>query len=96
MTKTFSTTKSMPQMQLSMMGDTRSSGVFSDAIAEMSDKDLIALEEDLDIYARTSLVGIQMSKLLAKLRVATADDADAENIHALPQTIAPARVSVAA
>ncbi len=63
--------RSAPECLLSRLGTARSYETLLKAAQGMSKEELLALEDDLSYYAQTGLIGIYMSRLLAKLQPET-------------------------
>lgn len=59
----------MPELQLRQAGTECSYIALLKASQALTDEDLGLLEEDLSHYARTGLVGVHMSRLLALLQL---------------------------
>lgn len=100
--------QSSPELLLFGQGDARSYDILQEVLQSLSDEELAALEDDISFYTQTRLVGIYMSRLLLRLKVATSNEAedgrdrasDTSKIVArntLPSnTDGPARMEVAA
>lgn len=59
--------RSLPELLLSGEGTADSYALFREELEALSDAELEALEDDLEFYAETKLVGVQMSRLLSVL-----------------------------
>lgn len=59
--------RSAPECQLSRIGDDRSFTALKSAIAQWTENELRALEEEMSFHDETGLVGIRMSRLSAML-----------------------------
>ncbi|MEM6386341.1 MAG: hypothetical protein AAF718_08920 [Pseudomonadota bacterium] len=66
---------SAPECQLSTVGSDVSYSVLLESTRELTDDALVALEKDLDYYAETGLIGVNMSKMLALLQTKSANAA---------------------
>lgn len=59
--------RSAPECQLSKLGTDETFSTLLRAARELSEKDLKALEEDIDFYSQTGLIGVRMSWMLAQI-----------------------------
>lgn len=83
MTKNPAKPQSMPEIQLQKAGTKRSYRVLLEASRGLSDEELDLFEEDLSYYTRTGLVGVYMSKFLARLQLDAPATQMQENCAAL-------------
>jgi len=68
MTLTKNTSQSAPECQLSKSGTPESMKILLNSTQTLSDEELCALEEDLNYYSETGLIGVTMSRLLVLLQ----------------------------
>ena len=60
--------RSAPESDLRKDGSASTYSILKAAAANLSDKDLKSLDDDLTFYAQTGLIGVQMSRLMVLLR----------------------------
>lgn len=57
-----------PECQLSKLGTPGTYAVLLSAAQSLSEKDLNTLEEDIDFYMKTGLIGVRMSWMLTLIQ----------------------------
>lgn len=77
------TTKSLPELRLCEIGTNLSYDILFGASQLLLDAELKSLEEELSFYTRTGLIGVRMSKILARLQIETSAKAAREKCLAL-------------
>lgn len=69
MTPAIDPRQSAPARQLSETGDCQSDNIMKAATEALTNRELMALEAEIKLYADTGLVGVYMSRLLGLLRL---------------------------
>lgn len=81
----------LPKLQLAEAGTGRSYAILLRAAVSLSDAKLNALEDELNFYERTRLVGIHMSKLLKLLQLDASAKAAEEKCSAQSSILTPSQ-----